>query len=61
MGNAPMKKSPFKSTHQSRKVTCEKCGETYDRFFYEKIHKDVCSGKGASASMAATRFISRKA
>src|SRR5437879_98522 len=32
MGNAPMKKSPFKSTHKSRKVTCEKCGETYDRF-----------------------------
>ena len=60
MGNAPMKKSPFKSTHQSRKVTCEKCGGTYDRLFYEKIHKDVCSGKGASAVDMA-RFIPRKA
>ncbi|HEX9428917.1 MAG TPA: hypothetical protein VF944_00920 [Candidatus Bathyarchaeia archaeon] len=60
MGNAPMKKSPFKSTHQSRKVTCEKCGGTYDRFFYEKIHKDVCSGKGTSA-VDMTRFVPRKA
>ncbi len=44
MGNAPMKKSPFKSAHQSRKVTCEKCGGTYDRVFYERIHKSVCNG-----------------
>jgi hypothetical protein len=61
MGNAPMKKSPFKSTHQSRKVTCEKCGETFDRFFYEKIHKGVCNGKGALAPSAANRFIRGKA
>ncbi len=47
MGNAPMKKSPFKSAHKSRKVTCEKCGLTYDRVFYEKIHKGICNGKGA--------------
>jgi len=44
MGNAPMKKSPFKSEHKARKVTCEKCGETYDRVFYERIHKEVCTG-----------------
>jgi hypothetical protein len=44
MGNAPMKKSPFKSEHKARKVTCEKCGQTYDRVFYERIHKNVCSG-----------------
>ena len=55
-----MKKSPFKSTHQSRKVTCDKCGETFDRFFFEKIHKDVCSGKGTSA-VDMTRFVPRKA
>jgi len=61
MGNAPMKKSPFKSTHQSRKVTCEKCGETYDRLFYEKIHKDVCSGKGSSMPAAISRFARGKA
>ena len=61
MGNAPMKKTPFKSTHQSRKVTCEKCGETFDRFFYERIHKDVCSGKGALAPSVTTRFSRGKA
>jgi len=44
MGNAPMKKSPFKSEHKSRKVTCEKCGETFDRFYYERIHKGICTG-----------------
>ncbi len=44
MGNAPMKKSPFKSGHQSRKVTCEKCGETFDRVFYERVHKNICTG-----------------
>jgi len=44
MGNAPMKKSPFKSSHQSRKVTCEKCGETFDRVFYERVHKNICTG-----------------
>ncbi|HEV2119878.1 MAG TPA: hypothetical protein VGS11_07235 [Candidatus Bathyarchaeia archaeon] len=56
-----MKKSPFKSTHQSRKVTCEKCGETFDRFFYEKIHKEVCSGRSPSAPTATTRWIRGKA
>ncbi len=45
MGNAPMKKSPFKSDHKSRKVTCEKCGGTYDRVFYEKVHKGICNGE----------------
>ena len=55
-----MKKTPFKSTHQSRKVTCEKCGETFDRFFYEKIHKDVCSGKAASALTPSTRWVRGK-
>jgi len=55
-----MKKTPFKSTHQSRKVTCEKCGETFDRFFYEKIHKDVCSGKGASSLTPPTRWVRGK-
>jgi formylmethanofuran dehydrogenase subunit E len=39
-----MKKSPFKSEHKARKVTCEKCGETFERIFYERIHKSVCSG-----------------
>ena len=60
MGNAPMKKTPFKSTHQSRRVTCEKCGDTFERFFYEKIHKDICSGKGASTLTASTRWVRGK-
>jgi len=60
MGNAPMKKTPFKTTHQSRKVTCEKCGATFDRFFYEKIHKDVCGGK-AALDPATARFYRSKA
>jgi len=60
MGNAPMKKTPFKSAHQSRKVTCDKCGETFDRFFYERIHKDVCSGKGASALASSMRWVRGK-
>ena len=60
MGNAPMKKTPFKSAHRSRKVTCDKCGETFDRFFYERIHKDVCSGKGAAALASSTRWVRGK-
>ena len=61
MGNAPMKKTPFKSTHQSRKVTCDKCGDTFDRFYYEKIHKDICSGKGAAMPSSIARFVRPKA
>ena len=56
-----MKKTPFKTTHQSRKVTCEKCGDTFDRFYYEKIHKDICSGKGALTPSSIARFVRPKA
>lgn len=44
LGNAPMKSSR-KSTHQKRKVTCEKCGLSFDAVFFENVHKLVCEGK----------------